>query len=149
MKPTAPGPTPQEKAIAPLSMLINVDVEDLDAGIRFYEQAVGLKLRRRLFEGTVAELDGASSPIYLLQKAEGSSPSADAHQVRTYRRHWTPVHLDFVVAEMEAAVERALSAGAKIEGQVLVFSWGRLAQMSDPFGNGFCFVEWKGRGYDA
>jgi hypothetical protein len=26
--------------------------------------------------------------------------------------------------------------------------WGRLARLSDPFGNGLCLVQFLGRGYD-
>jgi hypothetical protein len=26
--------------------------------------------------------------------------------------------------------------------------WGKLALMADPFGHGFCFVQFVGRGYD-
>ena len=68
-------------------------------------------------------------------------------QVRDYRRHWTPVHLDFVVPELEAAIDRSQRAGAR--GGIQVFAWGRMALMSDPFGNGFCFVQWIAEGYDA
>lgn len=131
-----------------MELLVNIDVADLDMAIRFYERAVGLQLGRRLFEDTAAEMLGASSPIYLMMKQSGSSPSALTSQVRNYQRHWTPVHLDFVVSDLDAAVARALNAGAKIEGQVQTFNWGRQACMSDPFGNGLCLVQWLGRGYD-
>ena len=43
-------------------MLVNVDVADLDSAIRFYENALGFRLHRRLFSGTVAEMRGASAP---------------------------------------------------------------------------------------
>ena len=49
-----------------LSLLANIDVPDLEAAIKFYRQALGFRLGRRLFEGTVAEMLGASSPICLL-----------------------------------------------------------------------------------
>jgi predicted lactoylglutathione lyase len=75
---------------ASLAMLVNIDVEDLDTAIHFYESAIGLNLRRRLFDGTVAEMSGVSSPVYLVQKARDSSPSPGTDQVRDYRRHWTP-----------------------------------------------------------
>lgn len=130
------------------NIVVNVDVEDLDAGIAFYEKGLGLVLQRRLFAGTVAEMKGTASPLYLLQKAGGSSPSRATAQLRDYRRHWTPVHLDFVVTQIESAVDSALQAGATIEGGVQRFPWGRMAVMSDPFGNGFCLVEWLGAGYD-
>ena len=129
-------------------MLVNIDVEDLDAAIAFYEHGLGLVLRRKLMSGTVAEMKSDAAPLYLLEKAGGSSPSTATSQLRDYRRHWTPVHLDFVVAQIDTAVAKALEAGATIEGGVQRFAWGRMAAMSDPFGNGFCLVEWLGAGYD-
>jgi catechol 2,3-dioxygenase-like lactoylglutathione lyase family enzyme len=52
-----------------VSMFVNIDVPDLSTAIEFYCEALGLRLARKLFEGTVAELLGGSSPIYLLAKA--------------------------------------------------------------------------------
>lgn len=131
-----------------MSFLVNIDVPDLEAGIAFYRDALGLKLGRRLFSGSVAEMLGALTPIYLLAKASGSAASRDCSQPRDYRRHWTPVHLDFQVEDIEAAVERAVAAGAKLEGKVQSYRWGRLATLSDPFGHGFCLLQFLGRGYD-
>ena len=131
-----------------MKLLINIDVDDLEKGVAFYQSAFGLSLRRRLFDGTVAELVGASSNVYLLTKPSGSSASPHVSLPRDYRRHWTPVHLDFEVEDIEAAVHRALSAGAKLEGDIQTFPWGRIAKMSDPFGNGFCILEFTGAGYD-
>lgn len=130
-----------------MDLLINIDVEDLEAAERFYCTALGLVARRRFGRWGV-ELEGGSSPIYLLRKEEGSPISETTDEIRTYRRHWTPVHLDFVVDDIEKAVERAVSAGATIEQPVAVQQWGKLALMADPFGNGFCFVQFLGRGYD-
>jgi hypothetical protein len=39
------------------------------------------------------------------------------------------VHLDFVVP-------------------VQTHAWGRIALLADPFGNGFCLLQFTGRGYD-
>ena len=51
-----------------MKLLVNIDVDDLEKGITFYQSAFGLRLGRRLFGGTVAEMVGASSyNIYLLQ----------------------------------------------------------------------------------
>jgi predicted enzyme related to lactoylglutathione lyase len=129
--------------------LINIDVPDLQAAIRFYQDGLGLQLGRMLFSGTVAEMTGASSPIYLLAKASGSRPAARASGSREYARHWTPVHIDFVVDDLAAAVQRAQAAGATLESGPDAFSWGRLATLSDPFGHGFCLLQWSGAGYDA
>jgi predicted enzyme related to lactoylglutathione lyase len=131
-----------------VKLLINIDVDDLEKGVAFYQTAFGLSLRRRLFDGTVAELTGASSNVYLLSKPSGSSASPHVSLPRDYRRHWTPVHLDFEVNDVEAAVQRALAAGAKLEGEVQTFPWGRIAKMSDPFGHGFCILQFIGAGYD-
>lgn len=106
-----------------------------------------MRLARRLFDGTVAEMQGTASAIYLTVKADGTSPSPRTSQVRHYQRHWTPVHLDFVVADLDGAVEKARAAGATLEARPASFVWGRLAAMSDPFGNGLCFIQWIGRGY--
>jgi hypothetical protein len=65
-----------------------------------------------------------------------------------YGRHWTPVHLDIVVPDIDEAVARAERAGAVREGVVQTHGWGRIAQMADPFGHGFCVIQFLGRGYD-
>ena len=76
-------------------MLINIDVPDLAAAIRFYESATGLRLTRRLFDGSVAEMHGAGVPVYLLEAPAGPGATASGNAARDYNRHWTPVHLDF------------------------------------------------------
>jgi predicted enzyme related to lactoylglutathione lyase len=106
-----------------------------------------LRLGRR-FGSLGVEMLGTSSAIYLLVKPDGSRPSACTDEVRRYQRHWTPVHLDFVVPELEAAVSRAIEAGATIEGEIQTHNWGRIAHMADPFGHGMCFIQFLGRGYD-
>jgi lactoylglutathione lyase len=128
-------------------MLINIDVADLNRGIRFYTSAFDLRPGRR-FGTHGIELLGAGAPIYLLVKDRGTAPFEGASAPREYRRHWTPVHLDFVVEDLDAAVQRAISAGATREGDIAEQAWGRLALLSDPFGHGFCLLQFKGRGYD-
>ena len=91
---------------------------------------------------------GSSASIYLLVKSPGTSASDTTSQRRSYQRHWTPVHLDFVVEEIEPAVQRAVLAGARLEHPIATHKWGKLALMADPFGHGFCFVQFLGRGYD-
>ena len=125
---------------------VNIDVDDLERAIVFYTSGLGLTLSRRLFGGQVAELHGAAAPIHLLGKAEGS---ATAGSKRSYARHWTPVHLDFCVDDLEAAVKRALDAGAVQEGALREDTWGRIATFSDPFGHGFCLMQLAPDGYDS
>ncbi|MBK8907734.1 MAG: hypothetical protein IPM60_07475 [Rhodospirillales bacterium] len=73
---------------------------------------------------------------------------AAALHYRTYEDHWTPVHLDIVVDDLEAAAERALAAGARASGPARERNWGRFAPMRDPFGHGFCLIEFRGSDYD-
>lgn len=130
-----------------MDILVNIDVDDLEKAIRFYSAAFGLRIGRR-FGAHGAEMLGASSPIYLLVKKAGTPASDTTAQARSYQRHWTPAHLDFVVEEIEHAVQKALQAGARLEKPVATHKWGKLALMADPFGHGFCFVQFLGRGYD-
>src|SRR5687768_7643983 len=130
-----------------LQMLVNIDVGNIERAAEFYCQALGLTRARRL-GNHVMELLGASSCIYLLEKSAGSAPVSDVAQSRSYCRHWTPVHLDFVVADIDAAVRTAQVAGALLEGEIRTHNWGRIAALADPFGNGFCLIQFLGRGYD-
>lgn len=132
--------------------LVNIDVDDLEKGVAFYRAAFGLQAGRRFGVGGV-EMLGGPAPIYLLVKPSASPAftAAAGHkqaQVRSYSRHWTPVHLDLVVKDIEAALERAVAAGAMLESPVKTSDWGKLALLSDPFGHGFCLIEFLGRGYD-
>jgi predicted enzyme related to lactoylglutathione lyase len=130
-----------------MDFLVNIDVDDLDRAIQFYTSSFDLKIGRR-FGVDGAELLGGSAPIYLLVKATGSLASSESRQLRDYKRHWTPVHLDIVVSDIDQALARAVSAGATLEQAVRSSSWGKLALLADPFGHGFCLVQFVGKGYD-
>ncbi len=58
-----------------MELLINIDVDDLPRGIDFYAQGLGLRLNRKLFDGTVAEMLGGNTPIYLLAKPAAPRPT--------------------------------------------------------------------------
>ena len=129
-------------------ILINIDVPDVPAAERFYVEAFGLAPARR-FGPHAVELTGAGCNIYLLGKKPGSAPYPGATQPRSYDRHWSPIHLDFAVEDLEAARDRAVGAGATLEQDVEQHAWGRIAYFADPFGHGFCLLQFTGRGYDA
>lgn len=129
-------------------LLINIDVPDLAAGERFYTMALGLTPGRRMGDGIV-ELAGCEAPIYLIEKRAGSAIGLEGGDFRRYNRHWTPVHPDFSVADLDSAVAHALAAGAMQEGETLDLPYGRQAMFADPFGNGFCLIEFNSEGYDA
>ena len=91
--------------------LINIDVDDLERATAFYMAAFGLTIGRKLGPA-ITELLGASAPIYLLEKAAGSAAGPATDDCRRYARHWTPVHLDFVVADSTRPSTAAVAAGA-------------------------------------
>lgn len=59
------------------------------------------------------------------------------------------MHVDFVVREIEEALAGAVAAGARVESEIESYRWGRVVLLSDPFGNGFCFVELDVPGFDG
>lgn len=129
-------------------LLINIDVPDLAAAEHFYTRALGLIAARRLGDDIV-ELTGCEAPIYLIRQPAGSAIGPDGGDLRRYNRHWTPVHPDFIVADFDAAVAQVIAAGAIQEGETLALPYGKQAMFADPFGNGFCLIEFNDRGYDA
>jgi predicted enzyme related to lactoylglutathione lyase len=131
-----------------MRVIINIDVPDLAMGIDFYTRAIGLRHTRNI-ENDVAELEGVSSVIYLLEKNAGSTVSPTARSTRDYSRHWTPVHLDFVVSDIDAAKEKALIAGATCESECVEWMGSKCITFSDPFGHGFCLIEFSGATYQG
>jgi predicted enzyme related to lactoylglutathione lyase len=127
-----------------MDLLINIDVPDLCAAVAFYTEAFGLTVTRRLGP-SAAELAGWATPLYLLEKPGGTIGAGD--EKRRYDRHWTPVHIDVVVDDLEAACGRVLKAGGRAETAIRTEAWGRIAQFADPFGHGFCLIQFHGRGY--
>lgn len=129
-----------------MRVIVNIDVPNLAQAIRFYTAALGLTLNR-IIDDDVAELTGASSVLYLLQNAPGSHFAHAMPQGRDYARHWTPVHMDFVVEDLQAAVERAIDAGAIRESECVEWNGSKCISFSDPFGHGFCLIEFENGTY--
>ena len=129
-----------------MQLLVNIDVPDLAEAERFYTAAFGLRPARR-FGGDGLEMLGAGVPVYLLHKLAGTQAAGD--DVRNYARHWSPVHCDVAVEDIDAALERALLAGARQEGELRTANWGRIVQLADPFGHGWCLIQFSAAGYDA
>src|ERR1700687_4227795 len=94
-----------------------IEVADLERGIAFYCGGLGLALKRRLGPNWV-ELGRANLPIFLLGNrppvAELGAPRAE----RNFMRHWTPVHLDFIVADLDAVVTRLVGLGASLDHDI-------------------------------
>ena len=127
---------------------MNMDVPALGPAITFYTSALGLKLNRVL-DGDGAELGGADCGLYLLLQAEGEPPVPGRDLERRYARHWTPVHVDFVVDDLEAAVDRAVRAGARRESPPCRWRGSTHVSFSDPFGHGFCLISFAKDGYEG
>lgn len=116
---------------------ISIDVPDLHKAEAFYCGALGCSKLRD--QGNMCVLSAGNSDLYLLEKEPGSQSSAAAESLRTYERHWTPVHLDFGVDDVEKALALVLELGGKVEGKESG-DWGAIAYCVDPFGHGFCLI---------
>lgn len=128
-----------------MRLLINIDVPELAPAIDFYCAALSLHCSR-IIDEDVAELTGASSTLYLLRQATGAQPATNIAG-RHYTRHWTPVHIDFVVSDIDEAAKRAISAGARQESTCVKWMGSICITFSDPFGHGFCLIEFDDTTY--
>ena len=54
-----------------------------------------------------------------------------------------------LVDDLDAAIAKVLAAGAVQEGETCDAAYGRIAMFADPFGHGFCLIEFGPQGYDA
>lgn len=125
-----------------------IEVTTTEAGIAFYCDGLGLTLKRRL-SPRWTELSGTSAPLFLLANLPPVADLGETTAPRDYRRHWTPVHLDFCVSDLDTVLARLLAKGGRLDRPVKQRDYGRIANMADPFGNGFDLVEFSGSGYDA
>jgi predicted enzyme related to lactoylglutathione lyase len=129
-----------------MRIIANIDVPALTPAIAFYCDALGLELSR-IMDDDVAELMGGDMMLCLLVAPAGAKPAATVQEPRRYARHWTPVHLDFVVSDLEQSSARAVKAGARPEGAWREWRGSRCATFSDPFGHGFCLIEFDDHTY--
>ncbi len=133
---------------APIDVHAYVEVSDLDRALAFYVGGLGLHELRR-FTPRWVELAGARIPIHLLARPEPEFVAGAATLQRDYVRHWTPVHLDFVVDDLQTAVGRAVAAGGVLDRDIVDHHYWRMANLADPFGNGVDLIEFVEGGYDA
>ena len=121
---------------------VSIDVPSLAQGIAFSCAAFGFSKKAEPMPG-VAVLHGHDLELCLLEKPAGSQPSPASNDRRSYERHWTPVHLDFHVDDLHAALQRVEAHGGRLEQVFENPTHGAAAFCSDPFGNGFCLLERK------
>jgi len=121
-----------------IKISVSIDVSSLKEAESFYIEALGCKkVRDQGSDMVVLATDNCD--IYLQEKEAGTKPIPSSEVVRDYKRHWTPVHLDFLTENVDMAVEKILKLGGHHEGGKSG-DWGSIAYCSDPFGNGFCVI---------
>ena len=118
---------------------VTIDVPQLEEGLRFYRDALGLTEVARPIPSS-AILKCGSGQIGLIEKAAGTTPAKGSGDVRRYERHWTPVHIDFQFDDFKSALARVVNAGATCEQKFESGARPPIAFCSDPFGNGFCIM---------
>jgi predicted enzyme related to lactoylglutathione lyase len=117
---------------------ISIDVLDMDEAILFYTKALGCKKLRAGTDTTKLTADNVD--IYLLKRSLNSNPLITGTSIRNFDRHWTPVHLDFSVTDLDHAITLVNKFGGIKEGSESG-DWGSIAFCADPFGNGFCLCK--------
>lgn len=121
-----------------IKISVSIDVSNLKQAETFYINALGCKKLRD--QGSdMAVLATENCDIYLQEKDAGTKPLVSGGVVRDYKRHWTPVHLDFLAKNVDEIVEKVLQLGGLHEGGENG-DWGSIAYCADPFGNGFCVI---------
>lgn len=121
-----------------IKISVSIDVSNLKRAESFYIEALGCKKLRD--QGSdMAVLSTDNCDIYLQEKEAGTKPLVSDEVVRDYKRHWTPVHLDFLTENIDEVVKKILQLGGLHEGGESG-DWGSIAYCADPFGNGFCVI---------
>ena len=120
-----------------IKITVSIDVSNLKKAEIFYSEALGCKKIRE--QGDMIVLASDNCDIYLQEKEAGTEPLVSSDTVRDYKRHWTPVHLDFITENIDEVVKNVIKFGGLHEGGESG-DWGSIAHCADPFGNGFCVI---------
>jgi predicted enzyme related to lactoylglutathione lyase len=116
---------------------ICIDVPDLSAATAFYCEVLGCSVDKQ--QASHSTLSAGGVTMHLMLNEAGTAATGDGTCYRTYERHWTPVHLDFDVDDLDAAMAVVQRSSGTVES-VQRGDWGGMAICADPFGNGFCLV---------
>jgi len=117
-----------------------IDVSEMETAIQFYAKALGCDLVEKKEQYT--ELSASGLTVYLAENAAGTNPLVKGNATRHYERHWTPIHLDFHVPDLKKSVSMVMELGGVKEGEKSG-DWGSVAFCADPFGNGFCLMQYS------
>jgi len=118
---------------------VSIDVPNLEAGLKFYASVFGFVETSRPFS-TMSIVDGNNVTVCMHEKAPGTKSSPAGAEQRRYERHWTPVHLDFHVPDLDEVLTKVRDEGGSIEMEFRNHGPKPVAFCSDPFGNGFCVI---------
>lgn len=120
-----------------LEIAICIDVSDLAEATKFYCEALGCELKEK--KGSHNTLSAAGTIVHLSAKDAGSNATPSADTRRRFERHWTPVHVDFYVEDVDAITPAVERLGGTVES-TKSGDWGKAAFCADPYGNGFCLL---------
>ena len=117
---------------------LHLVVDDVPAAVDFYERALGAEVTRVLHlpDGSIAtaELAVQGLTVALAAPMPGTflaTPRASATSVAAYR---------FIVPDADAAMDRAVTAGATVHSPVQDAFWGvRTGEVLDPSGHRWAF----------
>jgi predicted enzyme related to lactoylglutathione lyase len=135
---------PSSGTSARASVHVSIDVPNLQRGLGFYGSVFGFVETARPFP-TMAILDANNVTVCMHEKSEGTKSSPRGAEVRRYERHWTPVHLDLHVPDLDAVLTKVRAEGGTIENEFRTQGPKPVAFCSDPFGNGFCVIGERAR----
>jgi predicted enzyme related to lactoylglutathione lyase len=116
---------------------ITIDAVDSKRVAAFWAEALGYHVERERHPyGVLMPDEGVEGPEVLIQKVDAVTPGK------------TRVHIDLVVDDREAEVQRMLALGAGREGEVEDSPGGgsRWTVMTDPEGTHFCVVQREAAG---
>lgn len=122
-----------------MEMSVTLDVPDIAEGLAFYGGVFGFAEVARPHPAYAVTKAG-SQTLCLMQKDAGTRPTAADGPVRSYARHWTPVHLDFHVDDFAETCARLIALGGTIEQTHERPGRPPVAFCADPFGHGFCVL---------
>jgi catechol 2,3-dioxygenase-like lactoylglutathione lyase family enzyme len=77
---------------------ICIDVDDVAREVHFYGDGIGLSVVKQESEG--AQMKVGELTIWLMKVSAGKAGAIS----RDYSRHWTPVHLDVHVDDIERTI---------------------------------------------
>ena len=123
---------------------IAIDVGNRQQAETFYVDALGCDHLRDPYPNmTLVSAGGVE--IWLTERPAGTDPLPGGGSTRSYERHWTPIHLDFRVDDIEATLRRVADnhGTCEREGETEGEGGYRWAFCADPFGNGFCLMQYK------